>query len=95
MTVSEEDAMRISCYAAAIRLGLFEETEETMLAHEMGWNAAMVAALLQPTPRTKKGNRDPIEVVKEAARVGDARFQHFVETGQLQPTNNLGVDKND
>jgi hypothetical protein len=49
----------------------------------------------QPKARVKKVSRDPIVVV-EAARVGDAQFQHFVETGRLvqseskpQPTNRV------
>lgn len=95
MTHCKDKASRIASYQAAIRLQLFEETEDTALAHELGWNAGMVFAAMQPTPRVKKGNRDPIKVVKEAAQVGDARFQYFVENGQLQPTDNLGVDKND
>lgn len=38
----------------------------------------------EPKRRIKKGNNDPVLVVKEAARVGDARFQYFVETGKLR-----------
>ncbi|WP_426149883.1 hypothetical protein [Pseudomonas sp. DC3000-4b1] len=34
--------------------------------------------------RSKKNPRDVIVVVEEAARVGDARFQYFVETGKLR-----------
>lgn len=32
----------------------------------------------------RKNSRDVIVVVEEAARVGDARFQYFVETGKLR-----------
>lgn len=40
----------------------------------------------QPKPkrRAHKDNFDPVAVVSEAARVGDSRFQHFVEKGKLQ-----------
>ena len=38
----------------------------------------------KPKPRAKKIARDPIAVVEEAARVGDARFQYFLETGALR-----------
>lgn len=38
----------------------------------------------KPKRRVKKGNNDPIVVVQEAARVGDARFEFFVETGKLR-----------
>lgn len=37
----------------------------------------------RPKARVKKVSRDPVVVVKEAARVGDARFQYFVATGRL------------
>lgn len=38
----------------------------------------------QPKRRIKKGDKDPVVVVEEAARVGDARFKYFVETGKLR-----------
>lgn len=40
----------------------------------------------QPKPkrRVHKDDLDPVAVVSEAARVGDSRFQHFVETGKLE-----------
>jgi hypothetical protein len=40
----------------------------------------------QPKPKRRehKEKIDPTAAVSEAARVGDARFQHFVETGKLQ-----------
>lgn len=48
----------------------------------------------QPKPRVKKVSRDPVEVVEEAARVGDARFQYFVETGRLQRSESKPQPKN-
>lgn len=51
----------------------------------------------KPKPRVKKGNRDPIKVVEEASRMGDARFQYFVENGRLQrpePTSKKPQSKN-
>lgn len=40
----------------------------------------------QPKPkrRAHKDDFDPVAVVSEAARVGDAHFRRFVETGKLQ-----------
>lgn len=37
----------------------------------------------QPKARVKKVSRDPVVVVEEAARVGDAHFQCYVEAGRL------------
>lgn len=37
----------------------------------------------KPKRRVKKHSRDPAVVVKEAAKVGDAQFQHYIETGKL------------
>ncbi len=45
---------------------------------------SIAAPEAEPRRRIKKGNNDPVLVVKEAARVGDARFQYFVETGKLR-----------
>jgi|SynMetStandDraft_1070027.scaffolds.fasta_scaffold16463_2 hypothetical protein len=45
---------------------------------------SVAAPEAEPKRRIKKGNKDPVLVVKEAARVGDARFQYFVETGKLR-----------
>lgn len=42
----------------------------------------------KPKRRAHKDDIDPVAVVSEAARVGDSRFQHFVETGKLQRTSN-------
>lgn len=56
MTFSEEDAMRESCYAAALRLGLFENTEDTALAHEMGWNAAITFLAMQDKNKDEAAN---------------------------------------
>lgn len=44
---------------------------------------ASSANQVKPKPRVKKTPRDAIVVVQEAARVGNARFQHYVETGKL------------
>lgn len=38
----------------------------------------------QPKARVKKVSRDPVVVMEEAARLGDATFQYFVETGRLE-----------
>lgn len=37
----------------------------------------------QPKARVKKAPQDPVVVVEAAARVGDAHFQYFGETGRL------------
>ncbi len=37
----------------------------------------------KPKRRAKKQERNPLVVVQEAARAGDAQFQYYVETGKL------------
>lgn len=51
------------------------------MLHLMGTPAKPQA---KPKPRVKKVARDPVAVVEDAARVGDARFQYFLETGVLR-----------
>jgi len=45
-----------------------------------------VAQRAKPKPRVKKGDRDTVAVVREAARVGDEDFSYFVATGKLRST---------
>ncbi|MEG7360483.1 hypothetical protein SAMN05216577_12462 [Pseudomonas citronellolis] len=52
-----------------------------MVMHLVGRPAAKPTG--KPKPRTKKGARDPLAVVEQAARAGDAQYQYFVETGKL------------
>lgn len=39
-----------------------------------------------PKPRVKKGNRDPVTLVREAARTCGEDFTYFVVTGKLRST---------
>lgn len=44
--MGDSEAMKMS-YSGCIQLGLFEETEDTLLAHELGWNAAVTFTAIQ------------------------------------------------
>lgn len=51
------------------------------MAHPSNPRSAQTA---KPKPRVKKGNRDSVTVVREAARTGDDNFTYFVVTGELR-----------
>ena len=87
--ISETSQDRLHGGALLIR-SLRGRTIEAYEPHQGGIFVSIIASCAasapteaKPKPRSKKIKRDSVVVIQEAARVGDARFQHFVETGKL------------